>query len=75
MYRTMILAAVFLVGVTGCTPSPPKPEELGRVIYDPAAVPGLDDPYRPPELDEFPLIKAPPAVDKPPEGDGLPKDD
>jgi hypothetical protein len=53
MRRATILATVFFLGVSGCAPSPPKPEELGRVVYDPAEVPGMDNPYRPPELDEL----------------------
>ncbi len=57
MRRTTILATVFFMGVSGCTPSPPKPEELGRVVYDPAEVPGMDNPYRPPELDELKKLK------------------
>ncbi len=52
MYRTTMLAAVYLVSVTGCAPSPPKPEQLGRVVYSPSQVPGLDEPYKLPELEK-----------------------
>jgi hypothetical protein len=86
MRRTMILATVYFIGVSGCAPSPPKPEELGRVVYDPSEVPGMDKPYHPPELDELkkegetpgmpgmpPMQAKPPGLDAPPKGDGLPE--
>ncbi|HUY36556.1 MAG TPA: hypothetical protein VMV69_27720 [Pirellulales bacterium] len=64
MYRTTMLASLFLLSLTGCAPSPPKPEELGRVVYDPTQVPGMDKPYRAPERDKLPTSDKAPAPDK-----------
>ncbi|OYV86579.1 MAG: hypothetical protein B7Z73_11515 [Planctomycetia bacterium 21-64-5] len=33
----------------GCEPPPPKPQDLGRIVYNPAEVPGADQPYALPE--------------------------
>ncbi|HVA45734.1 MAG TPA: hypothetical protein VNH11_05040 [Pirellulales bacterium] len=33
----------------GCEPPPPKPQDLGRIMYNPAEVPGTDQPYALPE--------------------------
>jgi hypothetical protein len=50
--KRFIPAAILLASLTGCAPSPPKPVELGRVIYDPAQVPGMDNPYQLPESEQ-----------------------
>ncbi|MGH7139326.1 MAG: hypothetical protein ACREHD_26575 [Pirellulales bacterium] len=46
----------------GCESQPPSPQELGRIVYREADVPGADKPYALPEY----LRKAPPAPE--PEG-------
>jgi hypothetical protein len=51
MHRIVIVAAVMLLGVAGCAPSPPKPEELGRIVYEPRQIPGMDNPYEVPEVE------------------------
>jgi hypothetical protein len=72
MRRMTILATVLFIGVSGCAPSPPKPEELGRVVYDPSEVPGMDKPYHPPELDELKSMPSMPSMPGKPPMPGMP---
>jgi hypothetical protein len=42
-----VLAAASLI--TGCDPSPPSREELGRIVFSESEVPGADETYTLPE--------------------------
>ncbi|HEV3340214.1 MAG TPA: hypothetical protein VG125_07645 [Pirellulales bacterium] len=42
-----VLAATCLI--TGCEPSPPSKEELGRVVFKESEVPGAEETYTVPE--------------------------
>lgn len=49
----------------GCDAPPPKPNDLGRIVYSPAEVPGADAPYSMPEYLRETLEK--PKQERPPE--------
>ncbi len=58
------MAALLLACVAGCEPpSPPSPEDLGRVVVDPEKVPGGQKPFTLPELKT-----EPPGAGKSPHG-------
>jgi hypothetical protein len=41
----LLAVGTSLLSLAGCEPSPPPTEELGQIIYDPAAVPGANRKY------------------------------
>lgn len=64
----VLLLSVFLLSVGGCEAEPPKPQDLGRIVYDPAQIPGIDDTYQPPE----PGVENGDASQQKPSEDGAP---
>lgn len=48
------VAALLLACVAGCEPPRPSPEDLGRVVVEPAKVPGGQKPFTLPELKSEP---------------------
>lgn len=56
--------ALFLGMVPGCGPKL-KPDELGRVVYDPSEVPGADAPYPMPELGKAEDLEPSPEFGQP----------
>jgi hypothetical protein len=62
MHRTLpLLLMFFLPLLSGCEAEPPSRQELGRIVFNPAEVPGADKPYTLPEY----LRNAPPAPEPP----------
>jgi hypothetical protein len=62
-WRIVVLS---LACVAGCEPpTPPSPEDLGRVVVDPEKVPGGQKPFTLPELKT-----APPGAEKSPRDGG-----
>jgi len=51
---TKSAAVTLLFSLSGCGPAPPAPKELGRVVFDPAEMPGGQKRFKLPELKEEP---------------------
>lgn len=53
MTPTKTLISVTLLSAAcltaGCEPPPPTPKDLGRVVFNPAEVPGAETPYAMPD--------------------------
>ena len=47
LYLLFLFATACLT--TGCGPSPPSRQELGRIVFIESEVPGADEPYELPE--------------------------
>jgi len=54
-----------LFSLSGCGPAPPAPEDLGRVVFDPAEMPGGQKRFELPELKEEPPSSEAAAGDHP----------
>jgi hypothetical protein len=55
-----VAVAAPLLSLAGCGPAPPKPEELGRVVFDPLEMPFGPKRFKLPELKEQPPSPEPP---------------
>lgn len=62
---TKCVAVTLLFSLSGCGPAPPKPEELGRVVFDPLEMPGGHKRFALPELKEEPGSSESPPGDHP----------
>jgi hypothetical protein len=66
MPRTTKLLQLFSLSaaaclIAGCEPSPPSPQELGRIVFKESEVPGADETYELPER----IRNAEPAAEPP----------
>jgi hypothetical protein len=68
MHRFSTLAVVSLLCCAGCEAEPPKPQDLGRIVYDTSEIPGINEANQAPE----PAAGSDATAKEPPAEEGTP---